>query len=264
MNYSQLTISQIKEEIKKCSIKDYPKLANILKLDKRNGVKKLSLKVEKNFEDYNNEIDRIQKLKEFEIKLINRGYEYIAGIDEVGRGPLAGPVVSCSVILPSNSSILYINDSKKLSQSKREILFDQIKKEAVSVGIGIIEESIIDKINIYQATKKSMIEAVINLQVKPDLLLIDAITLDNIDAKQFSVVKGDEKCYSIAAASIIAKVTRDNIMMNYHKEYPQYNFLSNKGYGTKEHIDAIKKYGITPIHRLSFLNNINTEVDIPL
>lgn len=264
MNYSQLTISQIKEEIKKFPIKDYPKIANILKLDSRNGVKKLSLKVEKIYEDHNNEINRIQKLKEFEIKLINRGYKYIAGIDEVGRGPLAGPVVSCSVILPSNSSILYINDSKKLSQSKRELLLEQIKKEAISVGIGIIEENIIDEINIYQATKESMNEAVNNLQVKPDVLLIDAIALDNIDTKQFSIVKGDEKCYSIAAASIIAKVTRDNIMMNYHKKYPQYNFLSNKGYGTKEHIDAIKRYGISPIHRLSFLNNINAEVNIPL
>ena len=190
-------------------------------------------------------------MKEFENELYESGIKYIAGIDEVGRGPLVGPVVTAAVILPKDFYDERINDSKKLTEKKRELLYDVIMENAVSVGIGISSEDVIDDINILEATKKAMIEAVNNLSVKPQHLLIDAVKL-NVDIPQTSIIKGDAKSESIAAASIIAKVTRDRMMIELDKEHPEYDFKHNKGYGTKKHIDAIEKYGILKEHRKTF------------
>ena len=190
-------------------------------------------------------------MKEFENELYESGIKYIAGIDEVGRGPLVGPVVTAAVILPKDFYDERINDSKKLTEKKRELLYDVIMENAVSVGIGTSSEDVIDDINILEATKKAMIEAVNNLSVKPQHLLIDAVKL-NVDIPQTSIIKGDAKSESIAAASIIAKVTRDRMMIELDKEHPEYDFKHNKGYGTKKHIEAIEKYGILKEHRKTF------------
>lgn len=182
-------------------------------------------------------------------------YSYICGIDEAGRGPLAGPVVAGAVILPKDCRILYINDSKKLSEKRRNELFDIIKEEAVTYGIGIIDAARIDEINILQATYEAMRSAINNLNPSPDILLNDAVTIPKVDIKQVPIIKGDAKSISIAAASVLAKVTRDRIMEEYDKKYPEYGFAKHKGYGTASHIQAIKEYGICPLHRLSFVKN---------
>ena len=176
-------------------------------------------------------------------------FSYICGIDEAGRGPLAGPVVAGAVVLPKGCRILYVNDSKKLSEKKRDELFDVIKEEALSYGIGIVSPERIDEINILQATYEAMREAVNKLSVKPDILLNDAVTIPGIDVKQIPIIKGDAKSLSIASASILAKVTRDRLMTEYDSLYPEYGFARHKGYGTKVHIEAIKEYGPCPIHR---------------
>lgn len=190
-------------------------------------------------------------MKEFETELYNNGINFIAGIDEVGRGPLVGPVVTAAVILPKDFYDERINDSKKLTEKKRELLYDVIMENALSVGIGISSPEVIDEINILNATKKAMIEAINNLSIKPEHLLIDAVKLD-IDIPQTSIIKGDAKSQSIASASIIAKVTRDRMMVELDKKYPMYDFKHNKGYGTKKHIEALYKYGPLKEHRKSF------------
>ncbi len=190
-------------------------------------------------------------MKEFETELYNKGINFIAGIDEVGRGPLVGPVVTAAVILPKDFYDVRINDSKKLTEKKRELLYDVIMENAISVGIGMSSSSVIDEINILNATKKAMIEAINNLSVKPEHLLIDAVKLD-IDIPQTSIIKGDAKSESIAAASIIAKVTRDRMMVELDEKYPMYDFKHNKGYGTIKHIEALYKYGPMSEHRKSF------------
>ena len=190
-------------------------------------------------------------MKEFETELYNNGINFIAGIDEVGRGPLVGPVVTAAVILPKDFYDERINDSKKLTEKKRELLYDVIMENAISVGIGISNEDVIDEINILNATKRAMLEAVNNLNVKPEHLLIDAVKL-NTDIPQTSIIKGDAKSESIAAASIIAKVTRDRMMVELDKIHPEYDFKHNKGYGPKKHIEAIRKYGIIKEHRKTF------------
>ncbi len=195
----------------------------------------------------------------YEMSRYEREYgsvQYICGIDEVGRGPLAGPVVACGVILPKDVEILYINDSKKLSEKKREALYDEIMEKAVAVGIGIESEKVIDEINILQATYKAMRTAINNLSIKPDILLNDAVTIPEVSIRQVPIIKGDAKSISIAAASIVAKVTRDRIMIEYDNVYPGYGFASNKGYGSKEHIEALKKLGKTPILRNSCLGRM--------
>ena len=202
------------------------------------------------------EIERLNKLKEFEKKLYEDGVKYIAGIDEAGRGPLAGPVVIGCVIMKPESFIEYVNDSKKVSETKREMLYEKITEEAVAWSTGIVDEKEIDELNILNATKKALTEAIDKLEVKPDVILVDA--LDKIDTKgikYISVIKGDAKIYSISAASIIAKVTRDRIMKEYDEVYPQYGFAGHKGYGTAKHIQAIKEHGICPLHRKSFTKN---------
>ena len=202
------------------------------------------------------EEQRLMKLKEIDKEFFDMGMQYVCGIDEAGRGPLAGPVVVASVILPKDSMIEGINDSKKISESKREKLYDVILQEAISYGIGIIYQDEIDEINILQATKKGLHEAVANLEIKPNVILVDALTgIDTLGIPYKSIIKGDAKSYSIGAASIIAKVTRDRIMREWDKIYPEYGFAGHKGYGTAKHIEAIKKYGLTPIHRKTFCKN---------
>ena len=186
-------------------------------------------------------------------------YSYICGIDEAGRGPLAGPVVAGAVILPKDCRILYINDSKKLSEKRRNELFDIIKEEAVTYGIGIIDAARIDEINILQATYEAMRSAINNLNPSPDILLNDAVTIPGVDIRQVPIIKGDAKSIYIGAASIIAKVTRDRMMEEYAKIMPEYGFADNKGYGSAAHIAAIKEYGPTPIHRRTFIKNFYSE-----
>ena len=202
------------------------------------------------------EVSRLNRLKEYESKLYSDDIKYIAGIDEAGRGPLAGPVVVGVAIMPKDSFIEYVNDSKKVSESKREMLYEKITNEAVAYSTGIIWQDEIDEINILEATKKALTQAIDSLKIKPDMILVDA--LDKIDTKGIpytSIIKGDAKVYSISCASIIAKVTRDRIIREYDEMYPEYGFISHKGYGTAKHIEAIKKYGICPLHRKTFVKH---------
>lgn len=247
------SIKDITQKFKNSSIDGLSELIELYSSDDRSGVQSAISGAIKKIDAYKAEIVRTEKMKEFEHKYEHMGY--ICGIDEVGRGPLAGPVVTCAVILPKDCKILYLNDSKQLSEKKREELYDVIMAEAVSVGIGYNSPERIDEINILQATLEAMREAVSKLSVKPDVLLNDAVTIPGIDIFQVPIIKGDAKSVSIAAASIVAKVTRDRLMVEYDKTYPQYGFASNKGYGSAEHIEALKKYGKTPIHRNSFIGN---------
>ena len=202
------------------------------------------------------EKERLKNLKKIEAEFFDKGIKYIAGIDEAGRGPLAGPVVVASVIMPEDSMIEGVNDSKKISENKREKLYEIIIKEAITYSVGIVYQEEIDDINILQATKKALTMAVEHLDVKPNVILVDALTgIDTLGIPFESIIKGDAKCYSIAAASIIAKVTRDRIMREWDKVYPEYGFASHKGYGTAKHIAAIKEYGPCPLHRKTFLKN---------
>ena len=203
------------------------------------------------------EEQRLNELKEIDKSYFKEGYNYICGIDEAGRGPLAGPVVLAAVIMPKDSMIEGVNDSKKVSEKKREKLYELIIEEAISYSVGIVDQNEIDRINILNATKAGLTEAVRTLKVKPELILVDALTnIDTCGVPYKSIIKGDAKSYSIAAASIIAKVTRDRIMREWDKVYPQYGFEKHKGYGTAAHISAIKENGLCPLHRLSFVKNI--------
>ena len=201
------------------------------------------------------EIERLNNLKLIEKEIYEKEkINYICGIDEAGRGPLAGPVVVATVIMPKDSMIEGINDSKKISEKKREKLYEEITKEAICYSIGIIDQKEIDRINILNATKKGLTTALSSMEKKPDLILVDALTnIDTLGIPYRSIIKGDSKSYSIAAASIIAKVTRDRIMREYDEVYPEYGFAKHKGYGTAEHIAKIKEYGICNLHRLTFV-----------
>lgn len=216
-------------------------------------LKKAKEKLEKAKEKLEKEIERTKEMSAYEKEY--KEYQFICGIDEVGRGPLAGPVVAGAVILPKENPILYLNDSKKLSEKKREALYSEIMEHAVAVGIGMVSPARIDEINILQATYEAMRMAIEQLSVRPDILLNDAVTIPQVDIKQVPIIKGDAKSVSIAAASIVAKVTRDRLMVEYDKVFPGYGFASNKGYGTKVHIAALKELGPTPIHRKSFIGN---------
>ena len=199
------------------------------------------------------ELDRLEAMSVYEREYA--GWGAVCGIDEAGRGPLAGPVVAGAVILPKDEKILYVNDSKKLSEKKREMLYDEIMSRALAVGVGVVGPERIDEINILQATYEAMRMAVAQLTVPPDILLNDAVTIPDLKVRQVPIVKGDAKSVSIAAASIIAKVTRDRLMREYGQVFPEYEFASNKGYGTKSHIEALKTYGPTPIHRRTFIQH---------
>ena len=203
------------------------------------------------------EFERLTEIKKIDMSVFEEGYNYVCGIDEAGRGPLAGPVVIAAVVMPKDSMIEGVNDSKKVSEKKREKLYDLILEEAISYGVGIVDQNEIDRINILNATKAGLTEAVRSLKVKPDMILVDALSnIDTCGVPYRSIIKGDAKSYSIAAASIIAKVTRDRIMREWDKIYPQYGFEKHKGYGTANHINAIKEFGLCPLHRNSFVKNI--------
>ncbi len=246
-------IGEIKNELQAAEDTMLPSFLAQYKDDTRSGVQALVEKAKKRLDKLEKEKERIWNLKKYE-----REYEacgYICGIDEVGRGPLAGPVVAGAVILPKDCEILYINDSKKLSEKKREELYDVIMEQAVATGIGMASPARIDEINILQATYEAMREAIHKLSVQPDILLNDAVTIPEVQIRQVPIIKGDAKSISIGAASIIAKVTRDRLMVEYDKIMPEYDFASNKGYGSAAHIEALKKYGPSPIHRASFIKN---------
>ena len=200
---------------------------------------------------------RLEGMREFENKYSDLAY--VAGIDEAGRGPLAGPVVAAAVILPKDIFLPFLNDSKKVTEKRRDVLFDEIKQNAIAYGIGIASNTLIDEINILQATYEAMREAINALEKTPDILLVDAVHIPDINIKQVGIVKGDAKSVNIAAASILAKVTRDRIMAEYDKIYPEYGFASNKGYGTATHIAALKEVGPCAIHRKSFIGNFVSE-----
>ena len=244
-NGGKLTLSQMDDTLKNAGdrLSDYLKA---FREDVRPGARRLVEKYQKAMDKLEAEKKRIVKMMEYERRYAD--YEYIAGIDEVGRGPLAGPVVTCAVILPKDCDILYINDSKQLTQKKREELYEEITAKAISYGIGISSPQRIDEINILQANYEAMRQSIKNLSVIPDIL--------EVRIPQVPIIKGDTKSISIAAASIVAKVHRDRLMVEYDKQYPGYGFASNKGYGSEEHVQAIKKLGPSPIHRKSFLSNL--------
>ena len=248
------SIQEIKEKFKNTSLQELPALCEIYGADERKGVQKLVEQGQKRVLALEKEKERLKQMREFEHKYEHLGY--ICGIDEVGRGPFAGPVVAGAVILPPDCEILDVNDSKQLSEKMREQLYDEIMEKAVSVAVGYASPQRIDEINILQATYEAMREAVSKLEVTPQILLNDAVTIPQITIPQVPIIKGDAKSISIAAASIVAKVTRDRLMREYDRIMPEYGFASNKGYGSKEHIEAIKKYGPTPIHRRSFIHNV--------
>lgn len=247
------TISEIKQEFLNVSIEQYEELFQTYAEDSRSGVKKLLAQYKKKVEDLEKEKQRLEQMRAYEHTYEHLGY--VCGIDEAGRGPLAGPVVAGAVILPKDCEILYLNDSKKLSEAKREDLYEQIMEKAIAVGVGIVDSVRIDEMNILQATYEAMRQAIAKLQVEPQILLNDAVTIPEIHLPQVPIIKGDAKSVSIAAASIIAKVTRDRMMLEYDAQMPEYGFASNKGYGSSTHIEALKKFGPTNIHRTTFIKN---------
>ena len=247
------SISEIKKEFEQADNQSLASLYAMYADDNRAGVVSLIAKYKKQEEKLEAEKKRMENMYIYERKYAD--FQYICGIDEVGRGPLAGPVVAGAVILPKDCDILYLNDSKKLSEKMRETLYDEIMEKAVATGIGIIGPQRIDEINILQATYEAMRMAIGNLKVRPDLLLNDAVTIPEVNIRQVPIIKGDAKSASIAAASIIAKITRDRLMVQYEEVLPGYGFASNKGYGSALHIQAIQEMGATPIHRQSFIKN---------
>lgn len=247
------SIAQIRLEFEQAGEKEWESLCEIYEGDGRSGVKNLIERYRKKQEALAAERERLYAMRSFERRYDE--YELICGIDEAGRGPLAGPVVVGAVILPRDCEILYLNDSKKLSAAKREALYDEIMDKASAVGVGMASPARIDEINILQATYEAMRDAVAKLGVEPGILLNDAVTIPGILVPQVPIIKGDAKSVSIAAASIIAKVTRDRLMVQYDEVLPGYGFAQNKGYGSKDHIEALKRLGPTPIHRQSFIGH---------
>jgi len=247
------SIGDIRKEFEQADRTQLASLYEQYANDQRSGVVSLISKYKKQEEKLNAEIRRMEDMYIYERKYAD--FEYICGIDEVGRGPLAGPVVAGAVILPKDCDILYLNDSKKLSEKMREALYDEIMEKAIATGIGIVGPNVIDEINILQATYEAMRIAISKLKIQPTLLLNDAVTIPEVSIRQVPIIKGDAKSASIAAASIIAKVTRDRLMEQYEEVLPGYGFASNKGYGSAAHIQAIQQLGATPIHRQSFIKN---------
>lgn len=244
------SIAEIRLELETAG-EDRGSLLETYAQDSRKGVQKLVAKYHREKEKLAQERLRLQAMREYERKYSR--YHAICGIDEAGRGPLAGPVVAGAVILPEDAEILYLNDSKKLSASRREALYEEIQEKAVSWAVGIVSPERIDEINILQATYEAMRQAIDKLMPSPDLLLVDAVTIPDVTQPQVGIIQGDAKSVSIAAASIMAKVTRDRMMVEMDALYPEYGFAGHKGYGSQMHIEAIRQYGPCPIHRNSFI-----------
>ena len=245
------SIAEIKKIFAGADIGQYEDLIKEYAADERDGVRKIVASAVKKVESYQNELKRTYKMYEYERKYSDR--EYICGIDEVGRGPLAGPVVAAAVILPKDCDILYLNDSKQLSAKKREALYDEIMDKAIAVGVGMANQDVIDRINILNADYEAMKQAIAKLSVEPQILLNVAVNIPGVSIPQIGIIKGDTLSASIAAASIVAKVTRDRLMVEYDDIYPGYGFAKNMGYGTAEHIDAIRSQGPCAIHRRTFI-----------
>lgn len=254
---SKMKTKEIKEISENIGEEEYLEFLSIFKYDSRKSVQNICTRIEKRIEKLFEEDERLDRINSFEESAYNEGYLYVGGVDEAGRGPLAGPVVAAVVVFERNTKIRWINDSKKLSEQKRNELYKVIIENAKDYGIGIADNEEIDKLNILNATYLAMKRAIANLKQRPDCLLNDAVTIPGLAMKQIPIIKGDAKSISIAAASILAKVTRDTMMYEFDKKYPGYGFSSNKGYGTNEHYDGIRANGITPIHRHSFLKNFN-------
>ena len=244
------TIKEIQEQLAQVFDLQDP-LFQALKQDERSGVQKLLLKRQKEIQAELDEDLRLEYMLRYEKELYSQGFQAIAGIDEVGRGPLAGPVVAAAVILPPNCKIKGLNDSKKIPKKKHEEIYQAVLDQALAVGLGIMDNQTIDRVNIYEATKLAMKEAISQLSPQPEHLLIDAMQLD-LPISQTAIIKGDANSLSIAAASIVAKVTRDELMKEYDQQYPGYDFTTNAGYGTAKHLEGLEKLGVTPIHRTSF------------
>ncbi|CAM3541498.1 ribonuclease HII [Streptococcus sanguinis SK1 = NCTC 7863] len=244
------TIKEIQQRLELVTDLADPFLAEAAN-DLRSGVQKAIEKRKRVIQAELDEDLRLEQMLRYEKELYQTGFRAIAGIDEVGRGPLAGPVVAAAVILPPGCKIKGLNDSKKIPKKKHQDIYQAVMDKALAVGVGLIDNEIIDQVNIYEATKLAMKEALSKLCLKPDYLLIDAMKLD-IDIPQESIIKGDANSLSIAAASIVAKVTRDKLMADYDKEYPGYDFAQNAGYGTKSHLQGLERHGVTPIHRKTF------------
>lgn len=249
-------IGEIKDEFLRTEITDIPQLIKVYENDDRAGVCNIVKSYAKKYDKYLKEQQRLEALLAYEKSYYEKGIELIAGIDEVGRGPLAGPVVTAAVILPKGCKIEGVNDSKKLSAKKREELYDIITEAAITYYIGVCDNHCIDEYNILRATYMAMQQSVKYLSVRPQQLLVDAVTIPGIDIPQQAIIKGDALSMSIGAASIVAKVTRDRMMQELALEYPQYDFENNMGYGTAKHIEALKKYGPCPIHRKTFIKNL--------
>lgn len=249
-----MTIQEIRQELNGLSSNEWPLFIEKHSEDGRAGVQNLIKQCRSWIAKEEEEAIRLENMLAYERKYYDT-CDYVCGIDEAGRGPLAGPVVAGAVILPKNHKIPYLNDSKQLSEKKREALYDQIMEEAIAVAVGIASPERIDEINILQATYEAMRTAIDGLSVKPQILLNDAVIIPNVDIPQEKIIKGDAKSLSIAAASIIAKVTRDRMMKAYHELFPEYGFDGHKGYGSKEHIEVIKRQGPSPIHRKTFIKN---------
>ncbi len=247
-------ISEIKSRYQACLPENLPAFIESIQDDERAGVMKIGETAKKAYQKYQEELLRLEMMQQFEHTYGHLGY--VCGIDEVGRGPLAGPVVAAAVILPPDCRILYINDSKQLSAKKRDELYDEIMEKAVSVGVGLVSHERIDEINILQATYEAMRMAIGKLSVTPAVLLNDAVTIPEVSIKQVPIIKGDAKSASIAAASIIAKVTRDRLMEDLDLVYPGYDFAGNKGYGSAKHIEGLKQLGPCAIHRRTFIKNL--------
>ncbi|MCL0329377.1 ribonuclease HII [Apilactobacillus xinyiensis] len=247
---SKLTISEIKAKLVSINNLDDSFLVD-LQSDSRVGVQKLLKAKQVQINKLNQLKNEFKKRFNYENNFWRQGKNMVAGVDEVGRGPLAGPVVSCAIILPHDFDLYQVNDSKQLSPKIRQLLYDKILNECIAYGIGIADNHLIDKINIYEATRVAMKQAVNNLEVKPDEIIVDAMDID-LPIHQTKLIKGDAKSISISAASIVAKVYRDNLMDKYAQMYPEYDFIHNAGYGTKKHLSALKEFGATPIHRKTF------------
>lgn len=248
------SIAAIRAELSACSYTDLPAFLAAYGADTRSGVRSLTQKAQNMLHRYEAELVRLEQMRVYERRYADSA-ACICGVDEAGRGPLAGPVVAGAVILPPDCTILYLNDSKKLSAGRREELFLKIQEEAIASAVGIVDADRIDAINILQATYEAMRQAIAGLDPAPDLLLNDAVTIPQMTIPQVPIVKGDAKSVSIAAASILAKVTRDRIMTAYDAQYPAYGFAQHKGYGSAAHIAALKQYGPCPIHRRSFIGH---------